>query len=338
VLDAIVKAAAEIMRSPFVCVYVADEGSSMLELRAASNEGIGAALPAQRRRFGEGLVGWVAEHRRPLEVTDVLADERAGSREWARANGLRSFLGVPIIFQDSLLGVLTLSGASPSALGADDRGLVESFVGQAAVAIRNTRLYAEATRHLEETRAMLEVVEILNSTLDPQRVLKRVAIKIAQVCRVDRCTIERWDGDRVTPLMSQFADGRKDERLWAAFIDQQNAPPRDVPAHAEAIATRRPVDTATTDLIPRPWIDTFGQKSYMAVPLIRHDAVIGVMALDVVDRPRPFERGQVDLALAIAGQLALTLDNARLYGEATTPRCSTPSRSKWRASSTRGTW
>jgi GAF domain-containing protein/ActR/RegA family two-component response regulator len=319
VLDAIVKAAAEIMRSPFVCVYVADEGSAMLELRAASNEGIGAALPAQQRRVGEGLVGWVAEHRRPLEVADVLADARTGSREWVRANGLRSFLGVPIIFQDSLLGVLTLSGADPSDLGADDRDLVESFVGQAAVAIRNTRLYAEATRHLEETRAMLEVAEILNSTLDPKRVLKRVAIKIAQVCRVDRCTIERWDGDRVTPLMSQFADGRKDGRLWAAFIGQRSAPPRDVPAHAEAIATRRPVviaDTAATDLIPREWIDTFGQKSYMAVPLIRQDAVIGVMALDVVDRPHPFERGQVDLALAIAGQLALTLDNTRLYGEA----------------------
>jgi GAF domain-containing protein len=319
VLDAIVKAAAEIMRSPFVCVYVADEGSSMLELRAASDEGIVAALPARQRRFGEGLVGWVAEHRRPLEVADVLADERAGSREWARANGLRSFLGVPIIFQDSLLGVLTLSGAGPSDLGADDRGLVESFVGQAAVAIRNTRLYAETTRHLEETRAMLEVAEILNSTLDPQRVLKRVAIKIAQVCRVDRCSIERWDGDRVTPLMSQFADGRKDDRLWAAFMDQKGAPLRDVPAHAEAIATRRPVvisDTAATDLIPRDWIDVFGQKSYMAVPLIRQEAVIGVMTLDVVDRPRPFERGQVDLAMAIAGQLALTLDNTRLYGEA----------------------
>ena len=319
VLHAIVKAAAEIMKAPFVSVYVADEAGSTLELRAASDERIGAALLTRERRFGEGLVGWVAEHRRPLEVADVLADERAGSREWARAHGLRSFLGVPIIFQDSLLGVLTLNGPALSDLGADDKSLVESFVSQAAVAIRNTRLYAEATRHLEETRAMLEVAEILNSTLDPRRVLKQVAIKIAHVCRVDRCTIERWDGDRVIPLMSQFADGRRDDRLWTAFMDLPNPPPRDVPAHAHAIETRRPVvipDTATTDLIPREWIDTFGHKSFMAVPLIRQDAVIGVMTLDYVDRARPFERWQVDRAMAIGGQLALTLDNTRLYGEA----------------------
>src|SRR5262249_21725772 len=75
-------------------------------------------------------------------------------------------------------------------------------------------------------------------------------------------------------------------------------------------------DVAATDLIPREWIDIFGSKSYLVVPLIRQDAVIGVMTLDNVDRARPMEQGQADLAMAIAGQLALTLDNTRLYGEA----------------------
>jgi GAF domain-containing protein/CheY-like chemotaxis protein len=319
VLQAIVTAAAEIMGAPFVSVYVANESSATLELRAVSDERIGASLPPQRRYFGQGLVGWIAEHRRLLEVPDVLVDERSSAREWARTHGLRGFLGVPIVFQDSLLGVLTLNCRALADLGANDASLLDSFVSQAAVAIRNTRLYAEQTRHLEETRAMLEVAEILNSTLDPQRVLKRVAIKIAQVCCVDRCSIERWEGDRVIPLMSQFADGRKDDRMWTAFVELPNPRPRDVPAHAQAIETRRPViipDTLTTDLIPREWVDTFGSKSYLVVPLIRQDAVIGVMTLDNVDHARPLERGQVDLAMAIAGQLALTLDNTRLYGEA----------------------
>jgi GAF domain-containing protein/ActR/RegA family two-component response regulator len=318
VLDAIVRAAAEIMSSAFVCVYVADEPGRTLELQAASDQRIGGALPGGRRRFGLGLVGWVAEHRQALSVPDIQADERSTDAAWARQHGLSSFLGVPIVFQGSLLGVLALVDPAPLALGAEDEALLESFVSQAAVAIRNTRLHAETTRHLEETRALLEVAEILNSTLDPQRVLKQVAIKIAQVCRVDRCSIERWDGDRAIPLMSQFADGRRDDPMWRAFMTTPGPPPRQVPAHARAIETRRPVvitDTATSDLIPREWTLAFGHKSSMVAPLVRHESVIGMMTLDYVERVTPFEPWQIDLAAAIAAQLALTIENTRLYGE-----------------------
>ncbi|PWU19174.1 MAG: hypothetical protein C5B48_13905, partial [Candidatus Rokuibacteriota bacterium] len=181
-------------------------------------------------------------------------------------------------------------------------------------------LYAETTaKHPEKTRALLEVAEILTSPLDPSRLLKQVAIKIAQVCRVDRCSIERWDGDRVIPLMSQFADGRRDERMWAAFLAPPGYPPRDVPAHAQAIETRRPVviaDAAVSDLLPREWTETFALKSVLVAPLIRQDAVIGVISLDYVERVTPFEPWQVDLAMAVAGQLALSVENTRLYGEA----------------------
>ncbi|HYB44232.1 MAG TPA: GAF domain-containing protein, partial [Candidatus Methylomirabilis sp.] len=232
---------------------------------------------------------------------------------------LRSFLGMPIVFQDSLLGVLTLNDPAPFRLAADDERLLEGFVSQAAVAIRNTRLYAETSQRLAETRALLEVAEVLNSTLDPRRVLKQVAIKIAQVCRVDRCTIERWEEDRAVPLMSQFADGRVNESMWAALMSLPDEPPRAVPAHARAIETRRPVvipDTSATDLIPREWNEAFGHKSFMVVPLIHQDAVIGAMSLDYADRVTPFERWQVDLAMAIGGPLALTIENTRLYGEA----------------------
>ena len=51
----------------------------------------------------------------------------------------------------------------------------------------------------------------------------------------------------------------------------------------------------------------------MTVPLIRQDEVIGVMGLDHTERVTPFEPWQVDLAMAIAGQLALSLANAQLY-------------------------
>jgi GAF domain-containing protein/ActR/RegA family two-component response regulator len=319
VLRTIACAASELMGAPLVAFWVADESTRTLKISGFSDDRLGADFPLAALAFGEGAAGWVAAHRGPLNIPDVFADERYQARDWSRAHGITSFFAVPIVLQDSLLGVLTLNGRAPFSFGPDDQSLLESFVAQAAVTLDHARLYAETSRRLEETRALLEVAEILNSTLDSKQLLKRVTIKIARVCRVDRCSIELWDGDRIVPLMAQFADGHRDPQMWAAFTALPPCAPGDVPAHARAIETHRPVlidDTTATDLIPRQWIDAYGLKSYMAVPLIRQDEVIGVLNLDYCERVSPFQPWQVNLATAIAGQLALALENARLYAEA----------------------
>ncbi|HEY4912154.1 MAG TPA: GAF domain-containing protein, partial [Methylomirabilota bacterium] len=316
VLAGIARAAATLMGVPVVSVWVADADAETLRVRAFSDEAMGAVYPRRTTTFDEGAMGWIARKREPLSVPDMLADPRLLSESWWLEHGLRSFLGVPIVLQDQLLGVLALCGRAPFAFGVDEKELLESFVAQAAVAIRNAGLYAQTAQRLEQTRALLGVAEILNTTLEPRRMLKEVAQRIAQVCRVDRCSLERWEGDRVVPLMSQFADGRKLPELWAAFETMVDDVPREVPIHAQAIETRRPVvvaDASETDLIPATWIEAFHIKSYMVVPLIRQDEVIGVMTLDYTERVTPFEPWQQDLGMAIGNQVALALENQRLY-------------------------
>jgi GAF domain-containing protein/ActR/RegA family two-component response regulator len=488
VLTGIARAAAQIMQAPFVAFWLADHATQTLELRGFSEPILPADFGMTSLAFGQGAVGWVAAERTPLEIEDIFADGRFQNQRWARHYGFRSFFGIPIVFRETLLGVLVLVGHQPFRFSADDRELLDTFVGHAATAMRNAdlyreardyaerlraveevnrlvssslnvdevlhniaravarffdapyvsvwvfepargrlrrslvhgdedlattlgpdlglgegavgwvalhqapilwteievdgritdaprlleaglryltaypisigdrvlgafsvsrrvtpspltpetasllaslaaqaavaldhaRLYSETLRRLEETAALLEVAEILGSTLDAKQLLKRVAMKVAQVCHVDRCSLERWDGDRVVPLMSQFADERKRPELWQQFIGMPPYTPGTVPAHARAIETLRPVvidDTAGTDLIPRDWIEAFGLKSYMVVPLIRQGQVIGVMNLDYCDRATAFQQWQIDLAMTIAGQLSLSLENARLYEE-----------------------
>jgi len=317
VLAGIARAAAALMGVPVVSVWVAETERETLRVRAFSDEPMGATYPLRTMAFGQGPIGIVAVQRQPLSIPDALGDGRLQVESWWRQHGLTSFLGVPILLQDSLLGVLALCGRAPLRLGSDERELLESFVAQAAVAIRNAGLYSQTTQRLRQTRSLLEVAEILNSTLEPRRMLKQVAQRIAAVCGVDRCSIERWEGDHVIPLMSQFADGRKEPVLWAAFESMVDDLPREVPIHAQAIETRRPAivaDASDTDLIPRAWVEAFGIKSYMVVPLIRQEEVIGVMTLDYTERVTPFEPWQQDLGMAIGNQVALALENQRLYG------------------------
>ncbi|HXL46432.1 MAG TPA: GAF domain-containing protein, partial [Candidatus Binatia bacterium] len=138
VLSAIARAAAELTGASFVSFWVADEAERRLQLRAVSDERFGADLPFTWLEFGQSGVGWVAAGRRMLEVADVFADTRfPGQASWWQGHGFKSFVGVPVLLDGSLLAVLALCGRSAFSLGADERELLESFIAQAAVALRN---------------------------------------------------------------------------------------------------------------------------------------------------------------------------------------------------------
>ncbi len=319
VLQNIAVAAARFFDAPWVSMWVVDEARQrVVRSFVVGARDLADQLP-QELALGEGTVGWVAAHREPVYWTGA-TDPRIhpGVAERFRAHGLHHRLVYPITIGERVLGVFAVDRATPVTMTPETEALLRSLAAQAALALDHARLFSETARRLEETRALLDVAEILNATLDSKQLLKRVAIRIAQVCQVDRCSIERWDGDRVTALMSQFADGRSRPELWKAFSTRPPYVPRQVPAHARAIETRRPVvihDTTGTDLLPQDWIDVFGLKSYMVVPLVRGDQVIGVVNLDYCEEPRRFADWQVDLAMTIAGQLALSLENTRLYTE-----------------------
>ena len=319
VLHNIAAAAARFFGAEFVSVWVLDEGSRRLTRSLTFGPPEAAVVLPHALALGEGAIGWVALHREPLPWTDVETDARVVDGSRLAGQGLRFITAYPIAIGDRVLGAFAVYRPTPTPVTPETASLLGSLAAQAAVALDNARLYTETQRRLEETRALLEVVEILNSTLDSKQLLKRAAMKIAQVCRVDRCSLELWEGGQVTPLMSQFADGRKAPEQWAAFKAVAARPILDIPANALARKTRRPVivnDTARDTLMPQEWIETFGLKSYLVVPMLRQEQVIGVMTLDYCERPTPFEPRQVDLAMTIAGELALALENTRLYAEA----------------------
>jgi signal transduction histidine kinase len=146
VLGEIAQAAATLMDAAIVNFWIADIATQTLHLRTSSHPVLGSAFAMRRTlAFGEGGIGWVALHRRPLNVPDVANDVRFIARAWFKQQGLMSFLALPIILDGELLAVLALVGRQPFHFAPEDQSLLESFAAQAAVAIRNAALYtAEA--------------------------------------------------------------------------------------------------------------------------------------------------------------------------------------------------
>jgi signal transduction histidine kinase/CheY-like chemotaxis protein/putative methionine-R-sulfoxide reductase with GAF domain len=154
VLREIAASAATLIGAPKVSFWLADERTRSLRLRAYfDREEPQTEFPLTRLSFDDGGVGWVARNRKPLELDDTFRDGRLQALAWARARALQSFVGMPVMLEDRLLAVLAMHGREPFRLATHDRQLLDAFVAQAALAIRNALLHTE----IEAARRAAEV-------------------------------------------------------------------------------------------------------------------------------------------------------------------------------------
>ena len=145
VLGAIARAAADLMAAPSVSIWVVDSETQTIRIAAWSDPEMGRDFPTRPRRFGEGAIGRIAATGQPVSVPNVLApDSLVTSQDWWQRRQLTSFYGLPVSLGDSAVAVIALNGRAPFVLNDEDQEILASLAAQAAVAIRNARLFTEA--------------------------------------------------------------------------------------------------------------------------------------------------------------------------------------------------
>jgi signal transduction histidine kinase/CheY-like chemotaxis protein len=159
-LQQITDALATLTGAHNVVLWELDRAAGLLVRRAwTADPSIGAMeLPASLT-MEQGGTGWIASHREPLFVEDIAADGRIMAAEWALSRDLVAFGGVPVAAGEELFGVLTLNLKRGRLPQGDDRAILPSFAAQAAVAMRNARLFADNTRLYEEARQRLRELQ-----------------------------------------------------------------------------------------------------------------------------------------------------------------------------------
>ena len=167
-------------------------------------------------------------------------------------------------------------------------------------------------RHL---RLLTETIEAVNSTLDLQEVMGLVASKVAMALVADACFVYLYD-ERADELVLRATHGTS--------IDEMSRRPRMRPGEGitgSAAAARAAVMLESqAHLDPRfknfPNLPEDEYESILAVPILTRDGTLEG-ALNVRTRdPRVFSDDEVDLLLAIAAQVAQSIEHAKLYSEA----------------------
>ncbi|MBI3455341.1 MAG: GAF domain-containing protein [Candidatus Rokubacteria bacterium] len=205
---------------------------------------------------------------------------------------------------------------------ADARSLEEGMTNRTR---ELEQAHAERDRKAREADTLLEIAQATRSTANEQELFQHIARGAAAALRVDRCTIYLFDesGAWVTPAVSQFEDGTVDLEMWQAFKALGKLRLNTVPFLHEAARRREPVmieQAAADPRVPRSWAEMFRLKALLVVPLIYRSRVTGLLTFDYTRDDCPITPQQIHLAASLAEQVALAIQNARLYTDAETRR------------------
>jgi signal transduction histidine kinase len=314
-VDEVLQRFTELVRSRLgvdvVRIWLHEAGT---EYRMAAQAGLAEKPAHSRRRFapGEGAVGWLMEHLAPLVLPDLLVDPRFREREWAQAEGLVSFVGVPLVLDNLPIGVLLCWSRQRREFQDDEVRLAQALGTSAAVGLRNARLHEETQLRLRHTETLVSVSQAVGSTLDLSEVLRRTTREMVRALGAD--TGIAWlltpTRDRFVPLVGYHVpkDLLNKAALAALKVDD--------PFFASVGGLAEPV--TVTDGAAVPWTERsipalMEYRSLLIQPVRWKGQLIGAFSVLWVREPHRFTPEELRLTEGIALQGALAVENSRLY-------------------------
>jgi two-component system, NarL family, sensor histidine kinase DevS len=268
---------------------------------------------------GQGLLSIAKRGARTIRISDIQKDPRSVGFPDHHPT-MKSFLGVPIILGDFLLGQIYLTDKENyPEFTEDDERVIETLAAYAAVAISNARLYRDlidqdrALAQRNEDLALLnDVAAALASSLEVDEILDRTLSRVMSYLKVEageiflmeeggqelRMAIHKGDSARAFWTKDSFRLGEGVVGTVAAtgkqFISTK--------LHKEA-------------LFLRPAVVKEGFTCLASIPLMARGNVIGVM--NVATRgSRSLDKRELNLLTAIATWAGTTIENARLHRQA----------------------
>ena len=269
----------------------------------------------------KNIAGRSVLERRTIHIPDILEDPEFENPTSPELGGWRSIIGVPLIREGKVIGVLDLARPQAGPFTQRQIELVEGFADQAIIAIENARLFeevqqrtAEVTEALVREQASAEVLQVINeATSDLQPVFDLIVRKSAELCGARFCALDRYDGE-VYHFCAQFGfTGDAEAELLAGY------PFTDDPGRLSPRTVRNGTVTHIKDVLEDDYFAPelaalAGFRRLMGVPIKADGRIWGVINLGWSDTSPPAP-AHIELVQSFANQASIAIENARLLRE-----------------------
>ena len=269
-------------------------------------------LEVLRTRLGVGFTGWVGQHGEPLLVRDANDDPR-GATIPGTDDVDESMLVVPMRYDDAVVGVITLSKLGLDQFDGHDLRLLSILADQAATALESARNLARSHALAGELRLLLEVSSELAASLDSYAVANILARHLATVMGVEECEISRWDRPNDRVVSTGFYPPIPLDELTRFFDIAEY--PRTKHVLEEQATVLIDAEDPSADRGEVALLVEEGRRALVMLPLVASGESMGLVEL-FSHHPIELDDDRLSLAMTIANEAAIALENARLYEEA----------------------
>jgi GAF domain-containing protein/CheY-like chemotaxis protein len=302
------------MKLGFISIWDRDAEQLRLTVQQELPEALLKALQKDRGLDGS-LCEVVYQQAAPLGIPDLESATTPVKVTGLLQQGIRSYLGVPLTSKGRCLGTLCVMRSSPYPNPRDSLALMEVAGQQIGIAIENANLFRETQTRADELATINEMSRELSAQLVLSGVLETTYEYVRRLLN---------PSDFYVALYSPA----ENELSFPLFISQEqrlqlaNRQLRDRGLTEHIIYSRKPllirenVEAALKSLgIDATRAGLTQPQSWLGVPLLIGDNSIGVLAVQDYREERRFTDAHRDLMVTISSQVAIAVQNARLYQE-----------------------
>jgi signal transduction histidine kinase len=273
-----------------------------------------ALVEAHRQRGAFKAVSGTTLHKVWQTKSAVQTEDDAVAPEpghHVRFGGARSTLGVPMLKEDELIGVIVIYRQEVRPFTDKQIELVSNFASQAVIAIENARLLTELRESLEQQTATSEILGVISgSPTAVQPVLDAIVRTAVTLCASYDAVMLLRDGDDLRIVAHHGPMSLDFERMP---LGRDTVAGRTVldgrPIHVHDLTAKGGEFARGRDIAVR-----LNQRTVLGLPLLCEGQAMGCLFLRRTE-VLPFSQKQIALLQTFAAQAVIAIENTRLFNE-----------------------
>ena len=289
-------------------IYVLDETKGELTLRA-THEAPTGLVGRLRLKLGEGITGWVARERQPVVLdNEAYNDPRFKYLPELKDEGLQSFLSIPMLVKNEVIGVLNVKTRQPHKYNPKQIRLLSAIGAQAAAAIDGARLQESVSTRQTQLTAISEVSKTITSNLYLEEILHLIVAMTAKTMSFRICSIMLLDEEK-NELVIKATQSRSHDYVKKPNLKVGESVAGRAVQEGQVLTildVKQAPDYRFPDIAERE-----GLCSLICVPLRVKDRTIGVLNC-YTSRPHVFSQAEIDLLTTLSNHAAISIENAKL--------------------------
>ncbi len=319
IAEAVYKYTSRLMDTRFFFVALHDEKNAVKQFPVAFQNGLPSQIPSSRIT-GNSFTDYIIQNKTPIHVPENLEEfqARLGIQYVPIVQDsvpAKCWLGVPMLIGDRVLGVISVQSIERTHVYDDhDREILTAIASQAAIAVENARLFAEAQSRARETAVLAEVGREISATLDLNQVLGRITSSARELLLGETCAVFLPDeqGEIWTAVAATGVDAVeiKGDPIYGG---------RGILGSIIKSKQGRIVNnaSATTEALVVAGTQVKSYEHLMGTPVMVGDKMTGLMSIWRTGEGLEFIQSELDYLSSLAQQAAIAIENARLFKNVT---------------------